>query len=187
MDKKLKVGLWAGGLAVLMIGAAYAAVPLYKMFCAATGFDGSTRRATTEASTVLDRTITVRFDANVRNDLPWKFEPVESTQTVKIGKTGLAFYRVTNLSDKTLTGMAAYNVLPETAGPYFMKLQCFCFQAQTLKPGQSLEFAVTYYVDPELIKDQETKNTQEITLSYTFFPTKPDGSPLETTRPGKAA
>ena len=152
-----------------MVGAAFAAVPLYKMFCQVTGFDGATRQGSAAPGKVLDQTLTVRFDGNVRG-LPWEFRPDQQTQTVRIGATNLAFYRVTNTSDKPLTGRATYNVVPERAGAHFIKLECFCFRAQTLQPGQTMDFPVVYFIDPEYASDAETKNGTEVTLSYTFFP-----------------
>jgi len=152
-----------------MVGAAFASVPLYRMFCQVTGYDGATRKGTAAASRILDRTIVVRFDGNVRG-LPWDFKPDQVSQTVNIGKTNLAFYRVTNTSDKPLTGRATYNVVPEQAGAYFTKLECFCFREQTLQPGQTMDFPVVYFIDPEYAADRETKGGTEVTLSYTFFP-----------------
>ena len=151
-----------------MIGAAYASVPLYKRFCQLTGFGGTVRQAEAAPTTVLERAITIRFDTNVR-DLPWSFKAEQISQTLKIGSTGLAFFKVTNSSNQTLTGRASYNVMPASAGPYFQKLECFCFTDQTLKPGQSIDFPVVYFVDPKFATDEETQGTQEITLSYTFF------------------
>jgi cytochrome c oxidase assembly protein subunit 11 len=152
-----------------MVGAAFASVPLYRMFCQVTGFDGATRKGETGASQVLDQTLVVRFDANVRN-LPWAFEPEQTSQTVRIGATNLAFYKVTNTSDRPITARATYNVVPEQAGVYFTKLECFCFRDQTLQPGQSMDFPVVYFIDPRYASDFETKSKAEVTLSYTFFP-----------------
>lgn len=152
-----------------MVGAAYAAVPLYKAFCQLTGFDGTIRKAEAAPTTILDRKLTIRFDANVR-DLPWDFKPSQVTQEVKIGATGLAFYKVTNHGKTPITGRASYNVVPEAAGAYFQKLECFCFNDQTIQPGQSVEFPVVYFVDPQFATDFETKGKTEVTLSYTFFP-----------------
>lgn len=151
-----------------MVGAAFASVPLYKRFCQLTGFAGTVRQAAAAPTQVLARPVTIRFDTNVR-DLPWTFKAEQMSQTLKIGSTGLAFFKVTNTSDQTLTGRASYNVVPESAGSYFQKLECFCFKAQTLKPGQSVDFPVVYFVDPKFVTDEETKGTEEITLSYTFF------------------
>ena len=151
-----------------MVGAAYASVPLYKAFCQLTGFDGTTRRAMAAPTTVLNKTLLIRFDTNVR-DLPWTFTSEQSSQTVKIGETGLAYFKVTNTSDKAITGRALYNVVPEQAGPYFQKLECFCFSDQTIGPGKTMEFPVVYFVDPKYATDFETKNKGEVTLSYTFY------------------
>ncbi len=166
-----------GGAVLLMTGAAFAAVPLYKMFCQVTGFDGTVRRAEVApaADQVLDREITVRFDTNVR-DLPMKFRAEQTLQKVRIGETGLAYFDVTNTSDKPVQARAAYNVVPESTGPYFQKLQCFCFETQTIAPGQTIKFPVQYFVAPELATDRETRGATEITLSYTFYPAK-DGAP----------
>lgn len=152
-----------------MVGAAYAAVPLYRAFCQLTGFDGTIRKAEAAPTKVLDRKLLIRFDANVR-DLPWSFKPSQVTQEVKIGATGLAFYKVTNNGKTPITGRASYNVVPEAAGAYFQKLECFCFNDQTIQPGRSVEFPVVYFVDPEFATDFETKGKTEVTLSYTFFP-----------------
>jgi cytochrome c oxidase assembly protein subunit 11 len=161
-----------------MVGAAFAAVPLYRIFCQQTGFDGASRRASVRPDRVLNQTVTVRFDANVRN-LPWDFGPDQLSQTIKIGATGLAFFHVTNRGDQPITGHASYNVTPQRVGLYFEKLQCFCFTDQTLKPGQSADFPVVYFVDPGFAKDPDTKNTPEITLSYTFY--RVPGSPAKAT------
>jgi cytochrome c oxidase assembly protein subunit 11 len=152
-----------------MTGAAFAAVPLYRTFCQLTGFDGTVRKAEAAPTTVLDQTLLIRFDANVRG-VPWEFAPDQTSQTVKIGKTGLAFFHVKNNSDKPVTAHAAYNVVPEAAARYFQKLQCFCFTDQTLQPGQGADFPVVYFVDPKYVSDPDTKNQPDITLSYTFFP-----------------
>jgi cytochrome c oxidase assembly protein subunit 11 len=152
-----------------MVGAAYAAVPLYKAFCQITGFDGTVSKAEAAPTKVLDRKLAIRFDTNVR-DLPWDFKAEQVSQDVKIGATGLAFFKVTNHGKTPMTGRASYNVLPEQAGPYFRKLQCFCFDDQTIQPGQTVEFPVVYFVDPEFATDFETRGKSEVTLSYTFFP-----------------
>lgn len=164
-----RTAIWAAAAFFAMVGAAFASVPLYRAFCQVTGFDGATRTADQASTQVLDQTVVVRFDANV-NGLPWTFEPEQVSQTIKVGATGLAFYKVTNTSDKPLTGRAAYNVVPEQAGPYFTKLECFCFTDQTLQPGQTMDFPVVYYIDPRYASDFETRKKSEVTLSYTFFP-----------------
>ena len=171
----LKVAMICGAAFFGMVGAAYAAVPLYKMFCQVTGFDGTVRKAVAKPTKVLDRKIEIRFDANVRN-LPWDFQAMQVSQDVRIGDTGLAIFKVTNKGDKPLTGRAMYNVVPETAGPYFQKLECFCFSNQTIEPGQTVEFPVVYFVDPKFVDDIDTKDKSSITLSYTFFPATPDAA-----------
>lgn len=152
-----------------MMGMAYASVPLYRAFCQLTGFDGTVRKAKAAPDTVLARTLTVRFDANVR-DLPWSFSPMQTAQDLRIGDTGLAFYKVTNNGKAPMTGRAVYNVVPEQAGQYFQKLECFCFSDQTIQPGQTVEFPVVYFIDPAYAQDFETKGKGQVTLSYTFFP-----------------
>lgn len=161
----------AAGFA-LMIGASFAAVPLYRAFCQLTGFDGTARRAEAAADRVLDKSITVRFDANVR-DLPWTFSAVQTSQPARIGETKLAFFKVTNNSDQPVTGRAVFNVVPELAGRYFQKLDCFCFTDQTLQPGATVEMPVLYFIDPDYAEDFDTRNKPEVTLSYTFFPSSP--------------
>jgi cytochrome c oxidase assembly protein subunit 11 len=155
-----------------MTGAAFAAVPLYREFCQATGFSGAIPRASRAPSVVLDRKITVGFDTNVRG-LPWTFTPVQTSQTINIGESGLAFFTVTNNSDKPLTGRAAYNVTPDQVGSYFRKLQCFCFSDQTIPAHTTERFPVVYFVDPKFASDPDTKGFTNVTLSYTFFPAPP--------------
>ncbi|WP_095091934.1 cytochrome c oxidase assembly protein [Mesorhizobium sophorae] len=153
-----------------MIGMAYAAVPLYKMFCQATGYGGTTRRATQQyANRVLDRDIVVRFDANIAG-VPWDFQPVDRSMTMKIGETVQAHYQATNKFDRPVTGRATFNVQPELAGPYFNKVECFCFTDTTLKPGETLDMPVVFYVDPDIVNVPELKDVKTITLSYTMFP-----------------
>ncbi len=153
-----------------MIGMAYAAVPLYKMFCQATGYGGTTQRVEKQyAGPVLDRDITVRFDANT-NGIPWQFQPVARSVTMKIGETTQAHYSATNKFDRAVTGRATFNVQPELAGPYFNKVECFCFTDTTLKPGETLDMPVLFYVDPDIVNVPELKDLKTITLSYTMFP-----------------
>jgi len=153
----------------LMVGMAYAAVPLYDLFCRVTGYGGTTGVAEQSADRVLDREVTIRFDSNRNPALPWEFAPVQKEVTVKVGETGLAFYRATNLSHEPVTGTATYNVTPMKVGSYFIKIDCFCFTEQTLKPGESVEMPVTFYVDPDIEEEDTLNDVQEITLSYTFF------------------
>jgi len=161
---------WCAALVVAMVGAAYAAVPLYRLFCQVTGFDGTPRIAARAPDTVLDKTVTVRFDANVAPGLPWRFEPVQNTVTVRIGESMLVFYRATNTSDRTVRGTATYNVLPEVAAVYFNKIQCFCFTEQVLEPGQTVQFPVSFFIDPEIVNDLNARNLTHVALSYTFYP-----------------
>jgi cytochrome c oxidase assembly protein subunit 11 len=154
-----------------MTGAAFAAVPLYRMFCQVTGFDGTVKKADKAPDLQLDQTVVIRFDTNVR-DLPMTFRAEQVTQRVRIGETGIAFFDVTNTSDRPISAKAAYNVVPERAGPYFQKLQCFCFDEQIIQPGQTVKFPVQYFVAPEMATDREARGVQEITLSYTFYPTE---------------
>ena len=167
--RNVRVGLICAAAFFGMVGAAYASVPLYKLFCQMTGFDGTVRKAELAPTKILDRKVTIRFDSNIR-ELPWTFSTEQVSQQVRIGDTGLAFFKVTNNSDKAMTGRAIYNVVPEQAGPYFQKLECFCFSNQTIAAGQTVEFPVVYFVDPQYADDPETKGKGEITLSYTFFP-----------------
>jgi len=152
-----------------MVGAAYAAVPVYRAFCQATGYGGTIRKAQAAPKAVSQRTVTVSFDANVRN-LPLQFAPEQGAQTLRLGETKLAFFKATNTSDKPLIVRALYNVAPDQAGTYFRKLQCFCFSDQTIAAHQTVELPVLYFVDPKLASDSNTRNTTDITLSYTFFP-----------------
>lgn len=164
-----RVGMAAALFAVCMVGMAYAAVPLYRLLCQATGFAGTTQRATKPADTILERKITVRFDANVASGLNWQFTPIVNDMTVKIGENGLAFYRATNRSDRRVTGTATFNVTPEQLGIYFNKLECFCFKEQALEPGQSIEMPVSFFIDPAIEKDALARGISHVTLSYTFY------------------
>ena len=167
-----RVAVISASVAVFMLGMAYAAVPLYQMFCQVTGFAGTTQRAekAPDQSEVLGQMITVRFDSNVANGLTWKFKPVQNTLDVKYGENRLAFYTATNTSDKPVTGTASFNVAPEAAGAYFNKIECFCFTEQTLQPGETVEMPVSFFVDPEMVKDRSARSITQVTLSYTFFP-----------------
>lgn len=163
------VGAISGLVAVGMVGAAFAAVPAYRAFCQATGFDGTISKANAAPDKVLDQKLTIRFDTNTR-DLPWDFSAEQSKQEIKIGATNLAIFKVTNHSDQPVTGRAVFNVVPEQAGAYFRKLQCFCFSDQTIGAHQTVEMPVLYFVDPAYTKDYETKGQDQVTLSYTFYP-----------------
>ena len=162
-----------GLVVVLMIGAAYAAVPFYNWFCRATGFNGTTQVANVvPTAPPLARTIAVRFDSNVAGGLPWRFEPEKTEIEVRIGEVTTVYYSVTNLSARPTTGQAVYNVAPLTVGGYFQKINCFCFTEQTMGPGEKREMAVVFYVDPALAADHENDTLSAITLSYTFYPVR---------------
>ncbi len=146
-----------------------ASVPLYDLFCRVTGYGGTTQVAEAAAPVVLDETIQIRFDASIGDDLPWHFQPVERKIKVKLGENRLAFYRAVNPSDQPLVGTASFNVTPHKAGPYFSKIDCFCFTEQTLMPGEAVDMPVSFFVDPAILEDENTKDLKTITLSYTFF------------------
>ncbi len=168
--KHRKVAVYAGAFALFMLGMAYAAVPLYQIFCQVTGFAGTPQRVTEKSDRILEQTVVVRFDSNVARGLPWAFEPVQRTMKVRIGENNLAFYRATNTSDKPVTGTASFNVAPDAAGQHFAKIACFCFTEQTLQPGESVEMPVSFYIDAGFVEDAAARGISQITLSYTFFP-----------------
>ncbi|WEX87852.1 cytochrome c oxidase assembly protein [Sinorhizobium garamanticum] len=155
-----------------MVGMAYAAVPLYDMFCRVTGYNGTTQRVEQASDIILDEKIRVTFDANT-SGLPWEFKPVQRDIDVRIGETVQVSYRAKNLSSKPTTGQATFNVTPMAAGAYFNKVQCFCFTETTLQPGEEMEMPVVFFVDPEIVKTVETKGIKTLTLSYTFYPREP--------------
>ncbi len=157
-------------LVLSMAGLSFAAVPLYRLYCQVTGFQGTTQKADKASDIVLDRVVKVHFDANTAAELPWTFEPMQSSLEVKVGENTLAFYKATNNSDKPTTGTAVFNVTPDSVGTHFNKVQCFCFTEQRLEPGQSIEMAVSFFVDPAFVTDEETRNLSELTLSYAFYP-----------------
>ena len=168
----------AGFMALLvaaMLGLAFASVPLYRMFCELTGFDGTPLRAERAPGAVAGE-IGVRSDANINPALPWKFEPVQETVRIAPGARTQIFYRATNLTARTTSGTATFNVSPQIAAPYFSKIECFCFTEQTLKGGQSVDMPVVFYVDPKILEDVDTKHIDEITLSYTFYPVEKPAS-----------
>ena len=169
-----------------MVGAAYAAVPLYDWFCRVTGFNGTTQRATTMPNQKLERKITVRFDSNITGGLPWRFQPEKTEIEVHIGEVVTAFYTVTNQSARTTTAQAGYNVTPLTVGAHFQKINCFCFTDQTMEPGETREMPVVFYIDEALAKDAEHDKLNTITLSYTFYPVKePQVKPLAEVKSGQ--
>lgn len=172
-----RTALLCAGVAMGMTGLSFAAVPLYDMFCKATGFGGTPMVGTAGASTILDRTMAVRFDANVAPGLGWKFEPESPEISLRVGETRTVFYKITNRTDRASTGIASYNITPEKGAAFFVKIQCFCFTEHTLQPGESLEAPVVFYIDPEIAANRELDGVKAITLSYTYFTSKA-GQPL---------
>lgn len=174
-----KVAIAVLSMAVFMGGMAYAAVPLYKLFCQITGFGGTPRISEVAPTGVGERTLNVRFDANMSSDLDWAFEADTTSIELRTGTTATIFYRVTNRTAQPLTGMATYNVTPHQAGSYFNKISCFCFTEQTLAPGETIDMPVVFYLDPALEKDEVMKKVPGITLSYTFVPVRqPKNAPV---------
>ncbi|SEP65785.1 cytochrome c oxidase assembly protein subunit 11 [Faunimonas pinastri] len=179
----LVLGLVLALVGAGMVGAAYAAVPLYRIFCQATGYNGTTRRAVAASGTVLDRRIIVRFDGNVQG-LPWKFMPAQAAVSVRLGEPTTIYYLAENTSDHETTGSAVFNVAPDAVGQFFNKIQCFCFTKQTLKPHERVTMPVTFFVSPDFDKERQLKETRAVTLSYTMYPaeepgdTKAEGQPV---------
>jgi len=170
LSDKTRTAAMASGVVVVMGALGWAAVPLYDWFCRVTGFGGTTMVGE-GSDVILDRTMTIRFDASLAADMPWTFRPVERQMTVRIGETGMAFYEVTNPTPYPVAGTASYNVTPFASGAHFYKIACFCFELQVLQPGQTMLMPVTFYVNPELVDDPEAADTHTITLSYTFHRT----------------
>ncbi|KQY98287.1 cytochrome C oxidase assembly protein [Pseudolabrys sp. Root1462] len=166
-----------------MVGAAFASVPLYNWFCRTTGFGGTTQVSEAAPGQVLDRTLTVRFDSNVAPGLPWRFVPEQNTVQVRIGEVKTVYYKVINMAAREITAQAGYNVTPPTVGLYFHKINCFCFTEQTMKPGETRDMAVVFYVDPSLVKDSDQDPLNTITLSYTFFPVDAPQKPVADAEP----
>lgn len=171
MDGKRRTAFVLSAVVCGMLGLAYASVPLYQLFCQVTGYGGTTQRAEQApgAETASNRTIKVLFDANTATDLPWDFKPEQRSVTVRVGEEGLAFFSAHNSDDAAVTGQATFNVTPDKAGLYFVKVACFCFDEQTLQPGQSVDMPVAFYIDPAIEEDPNLDEVSEITLSYTFF------------------
>lgn len=167
--KNGKTALIMAVIVAAMVGLAFASSPLYRAFCEATGFDGTTQRADKAPGAIAGQ-VGVRFDANIQPGLPWRFEPEQTTVRIKPGAQTKIFYRAQNLSARTWTGQAVYNVSPDQVGKYFKKIQCFCFTEQTLKAGETVDMPVVFFVDPAIKKDPDTRDIDEITLSYTFYP-----------------
>ncbi len=158
----------AVGVVVFMGALSWASVPFYDWFCRVTGFGGVTNVATAGPDTILDQTMTVRFDSSLAHDMPWTFKPVQREMEVRIGETVLAFYEATNPTDQPIAGTASYNVAPYEAGAFFDKIDCFCFEQQVLQPGETISMPVTFFVDPAIVDDREGQYIHTITLGYTF-------------------
>jgi len=169
MTPQTRTALGAAGLVAVMGGLSFAAVPFYSWFCKVTGFAGTTAVGTGEGVEVVDETVTVRFDASVDRDMPWSFRPVATSMAVRLGETNLAFYEAHNPTDQPVAGQASFNVVPDAAGGYFTKIECFCFTEQVLQPGETVQMPVSFYVDPAILDDPEGKYVHEITLGYTFY------------------
>lgn len=152
-----------------MVGLSFASVPLYRLFCQATGFGGTTQRAQAAPGRAGDAVITVRFDTETAPDLGWEFRPLQPEVRVHPGEQQQVFFRAVNRTGEPITGSATFNVTPTKAGIYFDKIQCFCFNAQHLAPGQSADMGVVFFVDPDILSDPNTRDLREITLSYTMF------------------
>lgn len=165
-----RLGLALAAVVPVMVGLSFAAVPFYNWFCAVTGYGGTTSVAAGPSDTVADRWVTVSFDANTAPGMAWEFRPKQASMQLRVGETGLAFYEAANPTDRPLAGQAAFNVVPFSAGAYFDKIACFCFEMQVLAPGERIDMPVSFYVDPAMLDDIEARGVTGITLSYTMFP-----------------
>ncbi len=177
LRRDVVVAACCGALVAAMVGASFAAVPFYNWFCRTTGFGGTTQVATHAPSEVLGRILTIRFDANVSPGLPWTFTPEQNEIKLHVGEVATVQYKVVNEAARTISAQASYNVTPGTAGAYFNKINCFCFTEQTMKPGETREMTVVFYVDPAIVKDHDQDYLNTITLSYTFY-RLPDSRPV---------
>ncbi|MFO1062020.1 MAG: cytochrome c oxidase assembly protein [Dongiaceae bacterium] len=171
----------------VMVGLTAESVTLYRIFCQVTGFGGTTRRADAAPKQVTDRMVTVRFNADVNGGMPWLFQPLQREVRIKVGETGMAWFRAQNLASRPVKGQATFNVTPDKTGIYFNKIQCFCFDEQVLQPGQSVDMPVTFFVDPKLADDRRMDDIRTITLSYTFFRAADDRTQTSDLAPPGAA
>ncbi|MGE5536307.1 MAG: cytochrome c oxidase assembly protein [Acidobacteriota bacterium] len=176
--RDIVIAACCGAFVACMVGAAYAAVPFYNWFCRTTGFAGTPLVSKKAPSHELERTVTVRFDSNVTPGLPWIFKPEQNTIKIHIGEVTTVHYKVINEAARTITAQASYNVSPSTVGAYFDKINCFCFTKQTMKPGETREMTVVFYVDPSIVKDRDQDSLNTITLSYTFYPLPDESAPV---------
>jgi len=185
--RNARVATGLAAVAIAMVGLSFASVPLYRLFCEATGYSGTTQRASAvpDQGTASDALVTVRFNSETASELGWEFRPLETAVKVHLGEQREVFFRATNRSSETVTGTATYNVTPTKTGIYFDKLQCFCFNAQQLGPGESRDMGVVFFVDPDLLTDPGTSDVRTITLSYTMFRAPQSESPAE--KPNAAA
>ena len=167
--RQTKIVVRLVGLVSFMLAASFAAVPLYDWFCRVTGYGGTPLAADAGSDEILDKTITIRFDGSLARGMGWQFKPEVRETEIRIGETGLAFYEAHNPTDKPIAGQASYNVFPYSAGGYFNKIACFCFEEQVLQPGETVMMPVSFFVDPEIVKDRDGKFVHTITLSYTFY------------------
>lgn len=169
LRRDLVIAACCGVFVAAMVGAAYASVPLYSLFCKVTGFAGTPLVSERAPDHVLGRSLTIRFDSNVTPGLPWKFVPEQNSIQLRIGEVATVHYKVINQAARTITAQASYNVTPPQVGAYFNKINCFCFTEQTMKPGETREMTVVFYVDPSIAKDRDQNDLNTITLSYTFY------------------
>lgn len=183
--RNARTGVILAGVAVGMVGLAFASVPLYRLFCQVTGFGGTTQVAAQAPAAAVERTMVIRFNADVDPKLPWSFQPNQRQISVRVGETGLATYTARNLGATPIVGTATFNVTPLKAGLYFDKVQCFCFDEQRLEAGEEVEMAVSFFVDPAIMDDRNLDEVKTITLSYTFFRAQNDGPAAATTRADK--
>ena len=169
MTKKGKTILYLGAIVLFMGSASFLSVPFYNWFCKVTGYGGTTNVAQYESKTISNRQIKVRFDVSLERGLGWEIKPAQRELELQLGQTGLAFYEAYNPTDKPIAAQASFNVVPFSVGNYFNKIECFCFTEQVLQPGERASMPVTFYVDPDMIENIESKNIKSVTLSYTFY------------------